>query len=139
MREETFTIGKVARLGGVGVETVRFYEREGLIPEPPRRASGYRQYSPAMIDRIRFIRKAKALGFTLGEIKELLNLSVAPKMTCANVKRKALEKIKEVDAKIDHLKQIKKSLNRLMKQCRDNEPVSECPILENLESGRRKS
>ncbi len=139
MKEEIFTIGKVARLTAVGIETIRFYEREGLIPEPPRRESGYRQYPPATIDRVRFIKRAKDLGFTLAEIKELLSLSVGPKTTCADVKRKADEKIKEVDAKISDLKRIRKALNRLTDQCRGKGPVSECPILENLESKGRKS
>lgn len=76
MKEEIFTIGKVARMSGVGIETIRFYEREGLIPEPPRRDSGYRQYPPATIERVHFVKRAKDLGFTLAEIKELLNLSV---------------------------------------------------------------
>lgn len=139
MKEEIFTIGKVARLTEVGIETIRFYEREGLIPEPPRRDSGYRQYPPATIDRVHFIKRAKDLGFTLGEIKELLDLSVGPKTTCADVKRKAAEKIKEVDAKIAGLKRIRKALNRLTDQCRGKGPVSECPILENLKSEGRKS
>lgn len=139
MKEENLTIGKVARLTEVGIETLRFYEREGLIPEPPRRDSGYRQYPPATIDRVRFIKRAKDLGFTLAEIKELLNLSVGPKTTCADVKRKTDEKIKEVDTKIADLKRIKRALNRLTDQCRGKGPVSKCPILENLESERRKS
>ena len=132
MKEKIFTIGKVARLTAVGIETIRFYEREGLIPEPPRRESAYRQYPPATIDRVRFIKRAKDLGFTLAEIKELLDLSVGPKTTCADVKRKADEKIKEVDVKISDLKRIRKALNRLTDQCRGKGPVSECPILENL-------
>ena len=136
MKEQHFTIGKVANVTGVGIETIRFYEREGLIPEPPRRDSGYRQYPPATIDRVRFIKRAKDLGFTLAEIKELLNLSVGQGTTCADVKRKAMEKIKEVDAKIADLKRIKQALNQLTDQCRGKGPVSECPILENLESKR---
>lgn len=134
MKEETLTIGKVASMSGVGIETVRFYEREGLIPKPPRRDLGYRQYPPATIERIRFVKRAQDLGFTLAEIKELLNLSVGPKTTCADVKRKAVEKIEEVDAKISDLKRIRKALNRLTDQCRGKGPASECPILENLES-----
>lgn len=134
MKENSFTIGKAARMSGVGVETIRFYEREGLIPEPPRRDSGYRQYPPAIIDRVRFIKRAKDLGFTLAEIRELLNLRVGSKTTCADVKQKALEKMKEVDAKIADLKKIGEALNRLTDQCRGKGPASECPILENLKS-----
>lgn len=138
MNEKTLTIGKVAQMSGAGIETLRFYERKGLIPEPPRRESGYRQYPAATIDRVRFIKQAKDLGFTLAEIRELLDLSLGPKTTCADVKKKALEKTKEVDAKIADLQRIRKALNRLTKQCRGKGPVSECPILENLESIRKR-
>lgn len=134
MKEKSFTIGKVARVTGVGIETIRFYEREGLIPVPPRRNSGYRQYPPATIDRVHFIKKAKGLGFTLAEIKGLLSLRVGSKTTCADVRRKAVQKIKEVDAKITDLKRIKQALNRLTNQCRGKAQTGECPILENLES-----
>ena len=134
MKDEHFTIGKVARLTEVGTETLRFYEREGLIPEPPRRDSGYRQYPPATIDRVHFIKRAKDLGFTLAEIKELLGLSIGPKTTCADVKRKAVKKMKEVEAKIAELKRIEQALMKLSSQCKGEGPVSECPILDNLES-----
>src|SRR3989338_7084100 len=110
MKAESFTIGKVAGLTGVGIETLRFYEREGLIPEPPRRGSGYREYPPVIVDRIHFIKRAKDLGFTLAEIRELLSLSVGPKSTCADVKKKAEEKITEVEVKIADLKRIQKAL-----------------------------
>lgn len=139
MKAEILTIGKVANETGVGIETIRFYEREGLIPEPPRRDSGYRQYPPATIDRIRFIKRARDLGFTLAEIKELLGLSVGPNTTCADVKQKALEKMKTVDAKIHDLKRIRQALKRLTDQCHGKGPASECPILKNLESEGRKS
>ena len=69
------TIGAVARRAGVGIDTIRYYEREGLLPEPQRRASGYRDYGPDVVERLRFIRRAKDLGFTLEEIRELLALS----------------------------------------------------------------
>lgn len=139
MNTASFTIGKMAHLTATGVETIRFYEREGLIPEPPRRASGYRQYPPATIDRVRFIKKAKELGFTLAEIRSLLSLSVGPKTTCADVKRKALEKMQAVDAKIADLQRIRQALKRLSDQCRAKGPASECPILENLASKGGKS
>ena len=132
MKAESFTIGKVAGLTGVGIETLRFYEREGLIPEPPRRGSGYREYPPVIVDRIHFIKRAKDLGFTLAEIRELLSLSVGPKSTCADVKKKAEEKINEVEVKIADLQRIQKALQILVEQCRSKGPISECPILENL-------
>lgn len=137
MTDKPFTIGTVARLSGVSVETIRFYERDGLIPDPPRRDSGYRQYPPATIERVRFVKRAKELGFTLAEIKELLDLSIGRGTTCADVKRKAVEKITEVDAKISDLKRIRKALHRLTEQCRGKGPISKCPILENLASEKR--
>ena len=83
---QALTIGEVAKAADIGVETVRFYEREGLIAEPPRRQSGYRQYPPDTIRRLRFIRRAKDLGFTLKEIGELLDLHVDPTRSCADVR-----------------------------------------------------
>jgi len=96
---ETLTIGKVARLAGIGVETIRFYEREGLIEEPPRRESGYRQYPEDTVHRLRFIRRAKELGFTLKEIKELLALRIDPETTCEDIRRRANTKINDIEAK----------------------------------------
>ncbi len=83
------TIGQLARRADVGVETVRFYQRKGLLAEPDRRPSGYRQYDEAIVDRLRFIKRAKELGFTLNEIKELLSLRLDPSTTCADVKNRA--------------------------------------------------
>src|SRR5207247_2671094 len=97
---DTLSIGQVARLAGVGVETVRFYEREGLLEEPPRRESGYRQYGEDVVARLRFIRRAKELGFTLKEIAGLLALRVDPDTTCADVRQRARTKIADVEAKI---------------------------------------
>ena len=96
----SLTIGQLARRAGVGVETVRFYEREGLISEPPRRPSGYRDYPLEAVSRIVFIRRAKKLGFSLKEISELLGLRVRPRRNCAQVKQNADAKIDDIDAKI---------------------------------------
>jgi DNA-binding transcriptional MerR regulator len=82
----SLTIGQVAKGAGVGVETVRFYEREGLVPAPKRRPSGYRQYPADTVRRIRFVQAAKDLGFTLKEIRELLSLRVAAGKSCADVR-----------------------------------------------------
>src|SRR2546425_6976159 len=102
------TIGQVARRAGVGVETVRFYEREGLLEEPPRRESGYRQYGEDIVARLQFIRRAKELGFTLNEIKELLSLRLDPSTTCAEVKDRAQAKIADIEQKIRTLQRMKK-------------------------------
>ncbi|MDP6106829.1 MAG: heavy metal-responsive transcriptional regulator [Candidatus Brocadiia bacterium] len=93
------TIGKVARQSGVGVETVRFYEREGLIEQPPRRPSGYRQYPQEAVLRLCFIRRAKQLGFSLREIKELLALRVGGSTSCSEVRQRAEAKIAVVEEK----------------------------------------
>lgn len=130
---ETLTIGEVARRAGVGVETIRFYEREGLIAEPRRRPSGYRQYPAEAVQRVRFIRHAKELGFTLKEISELLSLRVDPQSTCADVRQRARTKIGVIQEKIESLATMKAALERLAASCHGNGPTTECPILEELD------
>lgn len=129
----SLTIGTVARQAGVGVETVRFYEREGMIDEPPRRTSGYRQYPPEAVARIRFVRRAKELGFTLKEIKELLLLRASPGSRCADVRQRAQAKIEDIQQRVGDLQKMEKALKRLMAACSGRGPVTECPILEALE------
>ncbi len=130
----SMTIGRVARLAQVGVETIRFYEREGLIKEPPRRVSGYRQYPADTVDRVRFIRRAKELGFTLKEIKELLSLRAAPRTRCADVRRRAEAKLQDIDEKVRTLQAMRKALTKLIGECSAEGPVTDCPILEALDS-----
>src|SRR5229473_978214 len=96
---DTLSIGQVARKAGVGVETVRYYEREGLLEEPPRRASGYRQYSEQVVTRLHFIKRAQQLGFSLKEISELLLLRVDAQTSCDEVKQRTEAKIAEVERK----------------------------------------
>ena len=98
--KKPLTIGLVARQASVGVETVRFYERQGLIEEPPRRLSGYREYGDDVVPRLGFIRRAKNLGFTLKEIKELLSLRRDPSTPVADVRRRAEAKIADIETKI---------------------------------------
>ncbi len=130
---KTLKTGELAKQAGVNVETLRFYEREGLLAEPPRRASGYREYPPDTVQRIRFIQRAKELGFTLREIKGLLQLRVDPDTTCAEVREQAAEKIADVKQKITDLKRIERALNKLMSTCRGSGPTDDCPILKHLE------
>lgn len=114
---ENITIGKLAQLSGVGVETVRFYQRKGLIREP-RATGAFRKYSEDDAKRIIFIRKAQELGFSLQEIGELLDLNSSPKrQTCGTVKREVLKKINEIDGKIDRLQAMRTSLVRLSTSC----------------------
>ena len=133
---ESLTIGKVARLTGVGVETIRFYERQGLIDEPPRRASGYRQYPMNTADRVRFIKQAKVLGFSLKEIKELLTLRAAPRAKCCDIRQRAEQKIQDIKERIDALRRMREALGKLMAECEGSRPVTECPILESLSKQR---
>ena len=114
---KTLTIGQLAGRAEVGVETVRFYERKGLLEEPERRSSGYRQYDERGVDRLRFIRRAKELGFTLNEIKELLSLRLDPTTTCADVKSRAEEKIDDIQDKIRTLQRMKTALVKVTKAC----------------------
>lgn len=130
---KSLTIGQVAREAGVGIETVRFYERQGLIEAPTRRASGYRQFNESVVDRLQFIREAKELGFTLGEIKELLSLKLDPSSSCAEVKGRAEAKIADIEEKTRTLQRMKRALAKLTKACSGDGPTSECPILEALE------
>ena len=127
------TIGKVAKQAEVGVETIRFYERSGLLEEPPRNRSGYRQYQPEAIVKLRFIKKAKQLGFSLKEIEELITLRQKPGATCGDVRGQAEEKIRDIDEKIRDLSKMKEALLELTCQCSGTGPVTECPILTALE------
>jgi MerR family mercuric resistance operon transcriptional regulator len=130
---ESLTIGQLAKRAQVNVETVRYYERRGLIPKPPRRESGYCQYPQETVTRIQFIKHAKELGFSLKEILELLSLRVGRNTTCGEVKRRAEGKIADIQEKIKTLQRMEKALTRLAKECKGRGPVSECPILEALE------
>ncbi|HEU4564453.1 MAG TPA: heavy metal-responsive transcriptional regulator [Gemmatimonadaceae bacterium] len=127
------TIGELARRAGVNVQTVRYYERRGLLDPPRRRASRYREYGPATLERLRFIRRAQELGFTLGEIVELLALRLDPGTTAADVKARALQKIEEVDRRIRDLERIRHALAHLAGQCRGGRgPTGDCPLLDAL-------
>jgi Hg(II)-responsive transcriptional regulator len=127
------TIGKVARMAGVSIDTVRFYERNGLIPDPPRRESGYRDYSQEIVFRLKFIHNAKELGFTLHEIRDILGLQKIPGAKCQSVQKLAENKTLLVKEKIQRLLRIQKALEYLIEACKDPEHAFECPILEVLE------
>ncbi len=131
----TMTIGTLARKTGVNVETVRYYERFGIIAEPPRSASGYRHYTDEVVTRIRFIRRAQQLGFSLKEIQELLTLRVDhnKNTSCREVKKRAEAKISDVEAKIYDLERLKQALVEISDKCTGSGPISNCPILALLE------
>lgn len=127
------TIGRLAKAAGVGIPTVRFYERRGLLPRPQRRSSGYRSFEPEAIQLIRFIRHAQELGFSLKEVEDLLDLRMDPKRSCADVRQRAMEKIADIDAKVAGLARMRKVLDRLVETCPGDAPTADCPILEALE------
>ncbi|PHS09139.1 MAG: heavy metal-responsive transcriptional regulator [Blastopirellula sp.] len=127
------TIGKVAERAAVGIETIRFYEREGLLDTPTRSASGYRQFDVSVVKRLQFISRAKELGFTLKEIRELLSLRVDSDICCEDVKAKADAKIADIENKIVSLRKMKKALTQLSTACGASEATAECPILEALD------
>jgi len=126
-------IGEVANKSHVGVETVRFYEREGLIALPKRNVSGYRQYSESAIKQIQFIKHAKTLGFSLKEIRELIKLKSTSDARCKSIKSTAKAKIADIQEKIDALKRMKLALEPLVAQCKSSDPISDCPILNALD------
>ena len=130
---DSLTIGKVAKQAELGVETIRYYEREGLIAVPPRRGSGYRQYPPDTVERLRFIRRAKDLGFSLKEVRELLALRVDTGTTCDQIKGRAETKIADIAERIRTLKRIQCALESLAAACVGEGPVGECPILDALQ------
>ena len=132
-------IGQLAKRSQVNIETVRYYERRGLIPNPPRGESGYRQFPQDVVGRIRFIKHAQGVGFTLKEVSELLSLRVDPKTTCADVKKRAEMKVAEIEKKIEALDKMRKALLTLRAACRGRGPSSECPILEALDSNNRST
>jgi Hg(II)-responsive transcriptional regulator len=129
------TIGEVARAAGVGVETVRFYVRRNLIAQPKRPLSGYRTYDQQTAERIRFIRRAQELGFSLAEVKQLLELRRDPRRRCADVKSEAEAKISQIDAKVASLRRVRRALVDITKSCSGKGPISACPILDAIDEG----
>ncbi len=129
----TLKIGEVADRAGVNLQTIRYYDREGLLPEPPRLESGYRMFPQDAVRRVRFIMRAQELGFTLSEIKALLALRIERKRGSAEVQRLAQAKIADIEQKIRTLQAMKKVLKELAERCPGCGPTSECPILESLE------
>lgn len=134
----SLTIGQVARQAEVGVETVRFYERQELIEEPPRTNSGYRQYSEEIVPRLRFIKQAQELGFSLREIRELLELRIGDDTSCGDIRERAEGKIEDIEQKVETLLAMKGVLERLVDACPGRGPVVECPILESVAEGNRR-
>ena len=126
------TIGALAKAAGVAVDTLRYYERRGLLPEPGRTAAGHRIYTPADGDRVRFVRRAQALGFTLAETQLLLGLRGDDDARAGDVLALTRRKIEEQQAKLAELKRIEAALRQLAEACPVDAPAADCPILTHL-------
>ena len=127
------TIAQLARRAGVNPATVRYYERRGLIPPPPRRVSGYRIYGDDHLRQLGFIKRAKAVGFTLREIRELLALRLDPAADCSEVRRQAAEKLADIEQRLSDLDGMRRVLSGLVQACGGSGATNACPILGALE------
>ena len=128
------SIGKIAKRAGISVETIRFYERKGLLQEPQRKESGYRQYQEDDVRKLVFIQHAKNLGFSLNEIGDLLSLQADHKSSSREVKDLAEHKLQDIEDKIRMLQRMRRTLKHLVDKCPGKGPSSECPILDALAS-----
>ena len=129
-------IGELAKRAEVPIDTVRYYEREGLIPPPIRRASGYRDYVDADVDRLRFMRRAKGLGFTLHEIRDLLSLTAMSGDDMAALNAQTQAKLRDVEERIHALTRIREALQSLVTACPGHGALNRCPILAALSEDR---
>jgi MerR family transcriptional regulator, mercuric resistance operon regulatory protein len=132
-RESGFTRGDLARATGCNIETIRYYEKTGLLPDPPRTDAGYRIYSAAHATRLRFILRARELGFSMEDIRGLMGLEDGAAPTCAEVKERTERHLADVRAKIADLRRIEKVLSVTAARC-SGEDVPDCPVLETLEN-----
>lgn len=124
------SIGQVAKRTGVPVDTIRFYEKEGLLGKPPRTAGGYREFDPETVRALRFIARAKALGFTLREVKQLLRLHRGTRSTRADFRTLAREKLLDIESRIAGLVKMRDALRPLVARCDGEGPLAGCPIVE---------
>lgn len=129
MQNPQFTISQVAQMLGINVETIRYYERRGLIEQPPKPRSGYRHYSDTIVARITFIKRAQSLGFSLKEIEELLTLQADD---CDNVQHLAQHKLEMVESKIDDLQKLRTALKAQLRACQDSDKQASCPLINAL-------
>jgi DNA-binding transcriptional MerR regulator len=126
------TIGEVARLTGLKIPTIRFYEAEGLVPAPPRTESGRRLYADAAVRRLAFIRHARGLGFELDDIRSLLDLTDAPERPCADADQIAQRHLAVVEGRIAQLEQLRVELTRISRACAGGRPIANCRVIEAL-------
>ncbi|MGR3779019.1 mercury resistance transcriptional regulator MerR1 [Bacillus paramycoides] len=134
-----YRIGELAEKCGVNKETIRYYERLGLIPEPNRTEKGYRMYSLQMVDRLNFIKRTQELGFTLNEIDKLLGVVDRNEAKCCDIYDFTVLKLEDIQGKIQDLKKIKQMLIDLKERCPENKDIYECPIIETLMDSEKKA
>ncbi len=132
MSGNRLTIGKVAEQTGCHIETIRYYEKERLLPPPERSEGGHRLYTSSLIERLVFIRRSRELGFSVQEIRELLSIVDGQQVSCERVKHLADSHLKDIRSKIRDLQRMEKTLGKLSRQCSGND-VPECPIIEALQ------
>lgn len=131
--------GQVAARAGVNVQTLRYYERRGLLPAPTRQASGYRIYGPDAVRVVRFVKRAQQLGFSLDEVESLLELAQGGPDSCDSAHRLAVDKISDLDRRMAHLRAMRESLQRLAATCERPRQQRECPLLHSIEDTARQA
>lgn len=137
---QVYSVGELASAVGCNVETVRYYEKIGLMPEPPRSEGGHRIYSLDLLKRLTFIRRSRELGFPIEQIRELLRFVDEPGHTCGEVKGMAMLQSRAAQEKIDDLKRLQKALNNMAARCKGQSyPLRDCPIIEALYTESEKT
>jgi len=126
-----FTIGRLSQLAEVNIETIRYYEKIGIMPKPPRNSSGYRIYSAPHFERLSFVRRSRELGFSQPEVRKLLTLVDEHKYTCAEVKKMTARQLSNVRDRIKDLRKLEKALTMMVSKC-DGGDIPECPIVDTL-------
>jgi MerR family transcriptional regulator, copper efflux regulator len=126
---EQLTVGRLARAAGVGIETIRFYQKRGLLDQPVRRPSGYRMYDHTAVARIKFVKHAQGLGFTLKEVADLIELERDSRAQCSDLQVRANEKIELIERKISELERMRTELLRLSSACASDQPLASCELL----------
>jgi MerR family mercuric resistance operon transcriptional regulator len=135
-RAPAFTIGALSKGSGVKIETIRFYERIGILPKPPRSMGGHRVYGQDQLKRLTFVRRSRDLGFSLDEIRDLLQLVDGARYSCAEVKGITLNHLADVRRKLADLRRLERTLADVASKCRGGR-VPECPVIDALFDSRR--
>lgn len=131
--KKPFSVGQMAEQTGCKVETVRYYEKEGLMPQPPRTEGGHRQYDRNHLKRLYFIRRSRELGFSIEQVRELLQYVDEPDHSCGEVRAMTVKQAREVQGKIDDLKRLQKALNDMSAKCSSRTfSIEDCPIIDAL-------